>query len=130
MQETQSNLSCVEYRRSVTYFAKNHYFFIAVEAFKICSSFRIAVHENILSSLSLSPKTDESVSFQLLMPASQQAINIITSPHFVATGPISITTNENRIETDHCSLMSMYFLDGFSSQLPFPFLYLSSSSPN
>lgn len=32
---------------------------------------RIAVHENILSSLSLRPKADESVSFQLFMSTSQ-----------------------------------------------------------
>lgn len=38
MQGMQPDLSCVEYRRSVTYFAKNHYFFIVVEAFKIHGS--------------------------------------------------------------------------------------------
>lgn len=32
---------------------------------------RIAVHENILSSLFLRPKTDQPVSFQLFMSASQ-----------------------------------------------------------
>lgn len=37
--------------------------------------------------------------------------------------PISITTNENRTESDHCSLTSTYFLDGFSSRLLFQSLH-------